>query len=124
MLLIEILLVCFRKIPFTCSAPHFKSRIPISGFFYLLGFIVFTYSVPIIEQRASDNPMWYLGFILALTGIWLGLKLYQREMARFGSQLIFEERSDIGDVTIEVLNLSWGARETETTLRSGPRDGY
>jgi hypothetical protein len=111
MLLIEILLVCYRKIPFTCSAPHFKSRIPISGFFYLLGFIVFTYLVPIIERRASDNPLWYLGFILALTGIWLGLKLYRREMTRFDSQLIFEERSDIGDVTIEVLNLSWGARE-------------
>lgn len=124
MLLIEILLVCFRKIPFTCSAPHFKSRIPISGFFYLLGFIVFTYLVPIIERRASDDPLWYPGFILALTGIWLGLALYRREMTRFGSQLVFEERSDIGDVNIEVLNLSWVARDTENTFRGGQRDGH
>lgn len=115
MLLIEILLVCFRKIPFTCSAPHFKSNIPVSGFFYLVGFIVFTYLVPIIERRASDDPLWYLGFILALTGIWLGLKLYRREMTRFDNQLIFEERSDIGDVNIQVLNLSWGARDTDKT---------
>ena len=122
-LLVEILLVCYRKIPFTCSAPHFKSRIPISGFFYLLGFIVFTYLVPIIERRASDDPMWYLGFILALTGIWLGLKLYRREMTRFDSHLIFDERSDIGDVAIEVLNLSWVARDTEQTFRGGQRDG-
>ncbi len=124
MLLIEILLVCYRKIPFTCSAPHFKSHIPVAGFFYLAGFIVFTYLVPIIERQASDDPRWYLGFILALTGIWLGLKLYRREMTRFDSQLIFEERSDIGDVTIEVLNLSWVARDTERTLRGGQRDGY
>ena len=113
MLLIEILLVCYRKIPFTCSAPHFKSHIPVSGFFCLVGFMVFTYLVPTIERRASDDPLWYLGFILALTGSWLGLKLYRREMTRFDNQLIFEERSDIGDVVIEVLNLSWGARDTE-----------
>ncbi|MGB2590232.1 MAG: hypothetical protein WAJ96_06260 [Candidatus Acidiferrum sp.] len=124
MLLVEILLVSFRKIPFTCSAPHFKSDIPISGFFYLVGFIVFTFWVPIIEQRASDDPLWYLGFILALTGIWLGLALYRREMTRFDSQLIFEERSDIGDVAIEVLNLSWVARDTERTLRGGQQNGY
>jgi hypothetical protein len=111
MLLIEILLVCYRKIPLTCSAPHFKSHIPVSGFFCLVGFIVFTYLVPIIERRASNDPLWYMGFILALTGIWVGLKLYRREMTRFDNQLIFEERSDIGDVTIEVLNLSWGARD-------------
>jgi hypothetical protein len=85
---------------------------------------VFTYLVPIIERRASDDPLWYLGFILALTGIWLGLKLYRREMTRFDSQLIFEERSDIGDVVIEVLNLSWVARDTERTLGGGQRDGH
>jgi len=124
MLLIEFLLVCFRKIPFTCSAPHFKSNAPVAVFYYLLGFIVFTNLVPIIERRASGDPLWYLGFILALTGIWLGLKLYRREMTRFDNQLIFEERSDIGDVNIQVLNLSWGARETEEILRSGQRDGY
>jgi hypothetical protein len=124
MLLIEILLVRFRKIPFTCSAPHFKSNILISGFFYLVGFIVFTSLVPIIERRASDDALWYLGFILALMGIWLGLALYRREITRFDSQPIFEERSDLGDVAIEVLNLSWVARETERTLSGGRQDGH
>lgn len=109
-LLIEILLVRLRKIPFTCSA-----NIPISGFLYLVGFIAFTSWVPIIEQRASDDPLWYLGFILALTGIWLGLTLYRREMTRFDSQPIFEERYDVGDLDVEVLNLSWIARDTERT---------
>jgi hypothetical protein len=123
MLLIEILLVRFRKIPFTCSAPHFKSNIPIAGFFYLIGFIVFTSWVPIIERRASDNPLWYLGFILALAGFWLGLALYRREVTRFDSHLIFEERSDVGDVAIEVLNLSWVARDTDRPLGGGQQDG-
>jgi hypothetical protein len=121
MLLIEVLLVRFRKIPFTCSAPHFKSNIPISGFFYLVGFIVFTSWIPIVERRASDDPRWYLGFILALPGIWLGLALYRREMTRFDSHLIFEERSDVGDVAIEVLNLNWIAREVDEGGRGRAR---
>ncbi len=116
MLLIEILLVSFRKIPFTCSVPHFKSNFPISVFFCVLGFIAFTSFVPIIERQASDHPLWYLGFILALTGIWLGLTHFRRKMTRFDSQPIFEERSDVGDVSVEVLNLSWIARDTERTV--------
>ncbi len=112
-LLIEVVLVRFRKIPFTCAAPHFRSNFSISVFFYVLGFIAFTSFVPFIERLASDDPLWYLGFILALTGIWLGLAYFRREMIRLDSQLIFEERSDVGDVAIEVLNLSWIARDTE-----------
>jgi hypothetical protein len=114
-LLIEILLVSFRKIPFTCSTPHFKSNIPLLVFFYFAGFIVFTSLVPICERQASDDPVWYLGFILASTGIWLGLAYYRREMSRLDRRLIFEEQSNIGDVAIEVLNLSWIARDTERT---------
>lgn len=115
MLLIEILLVTFRKIPFTCSAPHFKSNIPLSVFFCLVGFIVFTWWVPNIERRASDDPLWYLKFVLVITGIWLGLAHYRRKMTRFDHQTIFEEQSNVGDLGIEVLNLSWIARDTERT---------
>jgi hypothetical protein len=111
MLLIEILLVSFRKIPFTCSASHFKSNIPLSVFFYLAGFIVFAWWVPTIERRASDDPLWYLKFVLALTGIWLGLTYYRRKMTRLDHRPIFEEQSNVGDIAIEVLNLSWIGRD-------------
>lgn len=115
MLLIEILLVSFRKIPFTCSAPHFKSNIPLSVFFYLAGFVVFTWWLPTVEQRGSDDPLWYLKFVLGLAGIWLGLAYYRRKMTRLDHRPIFEEHSDVGDVSLEVLNLSWIGRETERT---------
>lgn len=115
MLLIEVVLVSFRKIPFTCSAPHFKSNIPLSVFFYLVGFIVFTWWIPTMERRASEEPLWYLKFIFVITGIWLGLAHYRRKMTRLDRRPIFEEQSNIGDVEIEVLNLSWIARDTERT---------
>jgi hypothetical protein len=124
MLLIEMLLVTFRKIPFTCSAPHFKSNIPLSVFFYLVGFIVFSWWLPSIELRASDDPLWYLKFVLALTGIWLGLAYYRRKMAPLDRRPIFEEQSNIGDVGIEVLNLCRVARDTERTLNGGQQNGY
>jgi hypothetical protein len=111
MLLIEILLVRFRKIPFTCATPHFKSNFPVSVFFYFVGFVVFTSFFPSIERRAFDDPRWYLGFTLGLVGIWVGLALYRRQMNGLDHGPIFEERSDVGDVVIEVLNLSWIARE-------------
>ena len=116
MLLIEILLVNFRKIPFTCSAPHFKSNIPLAVFFYLVGFVVFTWWVPGIERQASDAPLWYLKFTLAVTAVWLGLAHYRRKISRLDRRPIFEEQWNVGDVAVEVLNLSWIARDTERTL--------
>jgi hypothetical protein len=115
MLLIEILLVSFRKIPFTCSAPHFKSNVPLAVFFYLVGFIVFTSLVPAIERRGADDTLWYLKFALALTAIWLGVAHYRRKMTRLDHRPIFEGQWNVGDVTIEVLNLSWIARDTDRT---------
>lgn len=115
MLLIQILLVSFRKIPFTCSAPHFKSNIPLSVFFYLVGFIVFTWWIPTIERQGSDDPLWYLKFVLALTAIWLGLAHYRRKITRLDQRPIFEEQWNVGDLDVEVLNLSWIARDTERT---------
>jgi hypothetical protein len=104
-LLIEVLLVRFRKIPFTCSPPHFKSNVLVGILFYFLGFIVFTSWVSILERWAFDDPLWYLPFILVLAGIWVGLAHYRREMTYLERQLIFEEQSD---VAVEVLNLTFG----------------
>jgi hypothetical protein len=116
-LLIEILLASFRKIPFTCSAPHFKSNIPLFGFFYLVGFVAFTSVVPAIERRASDHPLWSLNFILALTAIWLGMANYRRKVTLLDRRPVFEEQSNIGDLGMEVLNLCWVGRDTEKTLK-------
>jgi hypothetical protein len=122
-LLIEILLVSFRKIPFTCSAPHFTSNIPLAAFFYLAGFIMFTSLVPAIERKGADEPLWYLAFFVALTGMGLGLTQYRRKMNNLDRRPIFEEQSNIGDLGLEVLNLSWIARDTEDRRKGGQRNG-
>ena len=71
LLLIEILLVRFRKIPFTCAMPSFKSSALVTVLAYLLGFIIFTSWTTVAERRALVDPRWYLVFIPALAGVWL-----------------------------------------------------
>lgn len=122
-LLIEVLLASFRKIPFTCSAPHFKSNIPLAVFFYLTGFITFTSFVPAIELRGAADPLWYPAFFLTLAGAGLVVTEYRRKMSRLDCRPIFDEQSSIGDLGLEVLNLSWIARDTEGTRKAGQRNG-
>lgn len=93
-LLIEILLVRFRKIPFTCSAPHFKSNALVSVFFYFLGFFIFTSWVSTAEESAFRKPLWHFALVPALLLIWLLVRNYRGEMTYLDKRLIFEEQPD------------------------------
>lgn len=104
LLLIEILLVRFRKIPFTCSAPHFKSNVLVSVFFYFLGFVLFTSWVPIAEEWAFKDPIWYVPLIGALVAIWLGVERYRGELTYVDRRLIFEEQPEMA---VERLDLTF-----------------
>ncbi|HEV2205464.1 MAG TPA: hypothetical protein VGR36_02925 [Candidatus Acidoferrales bacterium] len=103
-LLIEILLVRFRKIPFTCSAPHFKSNILVSILFYFLGFVVFTSWVPVVEEWAFEDSVWYAALLAALAAIWLVLQHYRGELKYIEKRLIFEEQPD---TSVERLDLTF-----------------
>jgi len=94
LLLIEILLLRLRKIPFTCSAPQFKSNLLVSVFLYFLGFVVFTSWVAAAEEAALADPLWYVAFVVAVALIWLSLKRYRGEMTYVDKRLIFEEQPE------------------------------
>jgi hypothetical protein len=103
-LLIEILLLRFRKIPFTCSTPTFKSSALVSVLLYVIGFAVFTSWTTTAERWALDDPLWYVPFALLLAAVWLILERYRREMTYLDQQLIFEERPE---TAVEVLDLTF-----------------
>ena len=103
-LLIEILLVRLRKIPFTCSVPHFKSNVLVSVFFYVLGFVLFTSWVPTAEEWAFRNPLLYVPLTAAVAAIWLALERYRGELTFVDKRLIFEEQPD---VAVEKLDLTF-----------------
>jgi hypothetical protein len=103
-LLMEILLIRFRKIPFTCSMPTFKSSALASVLVYIVGFAVFTSWTTAAERWALEDPLWYVPFALALAAIWLIVERYRGEMTYLDRRLIFEERPE---AAVEVLDLTF-----------------
>jgi hypothetical protein len=103
-LLIKILLVRFRKIPFTCSMATFKSSALAAVLFYIIGFAAFTSWTATAERWALEDPLWYVPFGIVLGVIWLILERYREEMTYLDRQLIFEERAESA---VEVLDLTF-----------------
>lgn len=89
--LIELLLVRFRKIPFTCSYPSFQSHSGVVFVAYLLGFVVFTGYLPDMEHWCLYSPWQTLWFVPPLGAVVFGLRQYRRQMLDMDKRLIFEE---------------------------------
>ena len=90
LVLAELLLLRFRKLPFTCSYSAkgtFKTRWP----WYLLGFIAYTFGFARIEQLALGT--WTGVGVLAggLCGMWAGIALYREWLLGYGEAAIFDD---------------------------------
>ncbi len=66
-LLVEVVLIRFRKIPFTCSYPPFQSHSGLIFVAYLFGFLIFTDYLPQMEQWSLLNP-WQAIWFIPLSG--------------------------------------------------------
>jgi hypothetical protein len=92
-LLVETVLIRFRKIPFTCSYPAFQSHSGLIFVAYLFGFFLFTDYLPQMERWSLLNPWQTVVFApLVAVGL-LGLRQYRKQMLDMDKQLIFEEPS-------------------------------
>ena len=91
--LIELLLVRFRKIPFTCAYPQFESHSGLIGAAYFLGFFLFTGYLPELDRLAVLNPLHALWFVPLLGGILVGIRSYRKQMLDMDKTLVFEETS-------------------------------
>lgn len=88
---VELLLLRFRKIPFTCSYPPFQSHSALVFVAYLFGFLIFTSYIPELEAWSLADP-WRVCFFLPLIAIPLaGVHFYRKQMLDMDKQLIFEE---------------------------------
>ncbi len=93
---VEVLLVKFRKIPFTCSYPAFQSNSPLVLVAYLMGFVIFAIYIPQLVQWSLVTRWGAAVFIpLVLLGL-LGLRQFRKQMLDMDKQLIFEEDSASG----------------------------
>jgi hypothetical protein len=92
-LLVEVCLLTFRKIPFTCSYPAFQSHSGLIVVAYLFGFLIFTNYIPEMEHWALLDPLRTLAFVPLFGVAFAGLHAYRKQMLDMDKQLIFEEPS-------------------------------
>jgi hypothetical protein len=92
MLLIETLLLRFRKIPFTCTAPPFKDTTIVSFILYLLGLNAFSAIVPTMEYQAHADGSAYGYLIVVLLAAWAAILYASRaNLNELQRKLIFED---------------------------------
>lgn len=94
--LVEVLLVKFRKIPFTCPYPSFKSHSGLIGAAYLFGYVFFTYYLPQMEYWSLSNQERLFWFAPLLATVLSAIHFYRKQMLDMDKELIFEDVSAPG----------------------------
>jgi hypothetical protein len=88
---VELLLLRFRKIPFTCSYPPFQSHSALVFVAYLFGFVIFTSHLPELELWSLADPWRVTLFIPLVAAILVAIHQYRKQMLDMDKHLIFEE---------------------------------
>jgi hypothetical protein len=104
-MLTEISLMRFRKVPFTCSVSVFKSHAIVAILLYILGFFAFSAFTATAERWAFGDPMRFLVFAFFFAGAYLALRQWRRSLTDLDKQIIFEE---VPSPTVERMNLTYG----------------
>ncbi len=88
---VELLLLRFRKIPFTCSYPPFRSHSALVFVAYLFGFVLFTNYLPELELWSLAEPWRVVLFLPLIAAVLLSVHHYRKQMLDMDKHLIFEE---------------------------------
>jgi hypothetical protein len=90
---VEVLLLRFRKIPFTCSYPPFQSHSALIFVAYLFGFLFFTNYLPELELWSLSDSWRPILFLPLLAIPFVSVHFYRKQMLDMDKHLIFEESS-------------------------------
>jgi hypothetical protein len=96
LLLGEVLLVKFRKLPFTCSYPPFRDSAIVLVLCYVLGFFVFVILTAQLEHWALVNPPMMISFVVIPLTISYALSRFREDIPEVDKELIFEESAPAG----------------------------
>jgi hypothetical protein len=106
LLLAEILLVRFRKVPFTCSYPPFRDSAVVLVLTCVLGFFVFVVLTSNLEQWALLSPVPIVLFAVVPSVGWYALSRWRAEILEIDKELTFENSATGG---FELLDLRHGS---------------
>jgi len=102
-LLTNILLIRFRKLPFTCSLPVFKQHSIVILISLCFGFLIYAGSTAEFEASALAEPVKMLGLLPVVLIAWLVPRYLGKNTIELERKLIFEETAVR---TVEALRLS------------------
>jgi hypothetical protein len=105
LLLSEILLLNFRKVPFTCTPPPFRASSIVKVLSYLLGFFVFVVMTSHLVYWSLLSPISTLALVAIALGLWGILSRLRQEIQEIDKELIFE---DAGPAAFDLLELGRG----------------
>ncbi|HEY6371838.1 MAG TPA: hypothetical protein VIX37_14755, partial [Candidatus Sulfotelmatobacter sp.] len=101
-LLTNIVLIRFRKIPFTCTLPLFKQHSFVTLLSGCFGFLIYSVSTPEFEASALAEPLRMLSLVPAAAVLWYVPHYLGKNSTELERRLIFEESPT---QTIEALRL-------------------
>jgi len=93
LVLVEFLLIRFRKMPFTCPYPSFQSHSPLIAVAYLFGFYIFKSWLPELEEWSVLSPINAFSIVALLGSALGGLRWYRNQMLDMDKRLTFEDVS-------------------------------
>jgi len=102
-LLTNIVLTRFRKLPFTCSLPVFKQHSIVILIGFCFGYLIYAVSTPEFESWALTDPVQMLRVLPVVIVAWYVPRHLNRRAIDWERRLIFEESAV---KTVEVLRLS------------------
>ena len=104
LILVELLLLNFRKIPFTCTFQSGKANITVLGVFYWFAFTTYAYTMATFERWLLDDGTRWIVFAIAAVLAFAGLVRWRNTQLARGFSIVFEDAA-----TPEVQTLGLGA---------------
>lgn len=91
LILIELLLINFRKIPFTCSYQPGKANITVLGALYASAFAIYPYAMATLERwLLYDGARWAV-FMLLLLAALAGMVTWRRTISAAPASIVYED---------------------------------
>jgi hypothetical protein len=112
LLLIEVLIMEFRKIPFTCSYPPGKANVSILWVGYWVAFLVYAFAMANLESWMLKRPVRLIPFYLAVAIVFGFFRWWRRRVDRLGLSLIFDDAEDPAVLTLGLGEIAWTTTAT------------
>jgi hypothetical protein len=116
-LLIEVLTMELRKIPFTCSYPPGKANVTILWVGYWVAFLLYAFSMANLESWMVTRPRRLIPFYLIVAMLFAGFEWWRRRADAVGVSLTFDDAADPAVLTLGLGEIAW-----TTTATSRPEN--